>query len=110
VAGGYLVTFGHIHAGFRQPEQLTPHPAARLRPGPSRPLSWHNAGMRLVINGENRDLEGVETLSSLLEHLDLKADRVAVELNREIVGRDLWAKTPLREGDRLEIVQFVGGG
>jgi sulfur carrier protein len=66
--------------------------------------------MRLVINGEDRDLEGVETVSSLLERLELKADRVAVELNREIVGRDLWAKTPLRDGDRLEIVQFVGGG
>lgn len=66
--------------------------------------------MQLVINGETRDLEGAETVSSLLEHLGLKADRVAVELNRQIVGRDLWAETTLRHGDRLEIVQFVGGG
>ena len=39
-----------------------------------------------------------------------KADRVAVELNREIVARARWAETPVREGDQLEIVHFVGGG
>jgi sulfur carrier protein len=66
--------------------------------------------MRLVINGEARDVQGIATLSSLLEHLGLKADRVAVELNREIVARELWAETGLGEGDRIEIVQFVGGG
>ena len=40
----------------------------------------------------------------------MKADRVAVELNRDIVPRDRWAETELNEGDRLEIVHFVGGG
>jgi thiamine biosynthesis protein ThiS len=40
----------------------------------------------------------------------MKPDRVAIELNREIVPRDQWPQTPLHEGDRLEIVQFVGGG
>jgi thiamine biosynthesis protein ThiS len=40
----------------------------------------------------------------------MKADRVAVELNREIVPRTLWAETQLHEGDSLEIVHFVGGG
>ena len=40
----------------------------------------------------------------------MKADRVAVELNRDIVPRDQWAETKLPEGDRLEIVHFVGGG
>ena len=40
----------------------------------------------------------------------MKSDRVAVELNREIVPRDLWAVTSLHDGDRLEIVHFVGGG
>jgi len=46
----------------------------------------------------------------LLEMLGMKADRVAVELNREIVPRDRWASTYLTEGDRLEVVHFVGGG
>ena len=40
----------------------------------------------------------------------MKADRVAVELNREIVSRDAWPQTALRDGDKLEIVHFVGGG
>ena len=40
----------------------------------------------------------------------MKADRVAVELNRDIVPRDRWAETTLNEGDRLEVVHFVGGG
>ncbi len=42
--------------------------------------------------------------------LGMKPDRVAIELNREIVPRDRWPQTPLRDGDRLEIVHFVGGG
>jgi sulfur carrier protein len=40
----------------------------------------------------------------------MKADRVAVELNRELVRRDRWSQTKLSEGDKLEIVHFVGGG
>jgi thiamine biosynthesis protein ThiS len=40
----------------------------------------------------------------------MKPDRVAIELNREIVPRDQWPQTPLHDGDRLEIVHFVGGG
>jgi thiamine biosynthesis protein ThiS len=42
--------------------------------------------------------------------LDMKAGRVAVELNRNIISREHWATTNLAEGDRLEIVHFVGGG
>jgi thiamine biosynthesis protein ThiS len=66
--------------------------------------------MLLEINGEPRSFEGRLTLASLIERLGMKSDRVAVELNREIVPRDKWPGTELREGDRLEIVHFVGGG
>ncbi len=66
--------------------------------------------MNLTINGENRALSATETLSALVEQLGMKSDRVAVELNREIVPRERWAQTPVKEGDRLEIVHFVGGG
>jgi len=66
--------------------------------------------MNLTINGENRSLAPVETLDSLVEELGMKSDRVAIELNREIVPREQWAQTPLKDGDRLEIVHFVGGG
>ena len=66
--------------------------------------------MKLQVNGEERDLPAALTLSALLEQLGMRADRVAVELNREIVARERWPATELREGDRLEIVHFVGGG
>ncbi len=67
--------------------------------------------MRLIINGESRELSNAPaTLSALIEQLGAKADRVAVELNREIVPRDRWGATQIRENDQLEIVHFVGGG
>jgi thiamine biosynthesis protein ThiS len=67
--------------------------------------------MRLVINGEERELAApLPSLTALLEHLGMKADRVAIELNRQIVARDRWPETPVSDGDRLEIVHFVGGG
>lgn len=65
--------------------------------------------MNLIINGENQ-VSPAATLTALVEHLGMKADRVAIELNREIVPRDHWSGTELHDGDRLEIVQFVGGG
>ena len=66
--------------------------------------------MNIVINGENRLVDGQVTISGLVELLGMKADRVAVELNLDIVPRDRWMGTNLAEGDRLEIVHFVGGG
>ena len=65
--------------------------------------------MELTINGEKRAVSA-STLSQLVEQLGMKADRVAIELNREIVPRDRWPQTPLKDGDQLEIVHFVGGG
>ena len=66
--------------------------------------------MKLTINGNDREFNSPLTLSSLFEQLGMKQDRVAVELNREIVRRESWAETKLSEGDKLEIVHFVGGG
>ena len=66
--------------------------------------------MKLQVNGEERELPAALSLCALLEQLGMRADRVAVELNREIVARERWPATELREGDRLEIVHFVGGG
>jgi sulfur carrier protein len=69
--------------------------------------------MKLQINGEARDFMDAPapfTLAALVEVLGMKSDRVAVELNLDIVPRDRWSATQLNEGDRLEIVHFVGGG
>jgi sulfur carrier protein len=66
--------------------------------------------MILIINGESREFGSVAMLSDLVARLGMKPDRVAVELNRELIPRDRWQATPLSEGDKLEIVHFVGGG
>lgn len=68
------------------------------------------ATMKVQINGEEREFAGPLSLQALLQQLGMKADRVAVELNRDIIAREQWAKTDLQEGDQLEIVHFVGGG
>ena len=66
--------------------------------------------MKLCINGQAREFSAILTLAALVGQLGMKSDRVAVELNRNIVPREQWAQTSLNEGDQLEIVQFVGGG
>ena len=66
--------------------------------------------MTLTINGEEKPFPDGLTLADLITKLNLKPDRVAVELNREIVSRQNWLGTQLKNGDRLEIVHFVGGG
>ncbi len=66
--------------------------------------------MDLFINGEKKSFPEPLSLAQLIEQLGMKSDRVAVELNREIVARQQWAETSLNDGDRLEIVHFVGGG
>jgi thiamine biosynthesis protein ThiS len=64
----------------------------------------------IYVNGEARQVPEDLTLASLMDRLQLPADRVAVELNLEIVPRNRWSETTIREGDRLEVVHFVGGG
>ena len=66
--------------------------------------------MRLTINGKEQSFDDPLTLAQLIEQLGMKGDRVAAELNREIVSRAQWSQTALRDGDQLEIVHFVGGG
>jgi sulfur carrier protein len=66
--------------------------------------------MKIQLNGEQRDFQEALDLKALVENLGMKPDRVAVELNLEIVPRGSWQSTRLKEGDRLEIVHFVGGG
>jgi sulfur carrier protein len=66
--------------------------------------------VRVELNGEPQELTEGATLLSLVEQLSLAPERVAVELNREVVRRADWPATRLSEGDRVEIVHFVGGG
>ena len=66
--------------------------------------------MRLILNGEERGFEAARDIAGLIAHLGLDARKVAVERNLAIVPRSAWPVTPLAEGDRIEIVHFVGGG
>ena len=66
--------------------------------------------MKLLVNGEERSFQGVADVAALVRTLGLDPRKVAVELNLEIVPRSTYAGARLAEGDKLEIVQFVGGG
>jgi len=66
--------------------------------------------MQIHLNGEPRDVPEGVTVVRLLELLDIKAPRVAVEVNAQVVTKSRHAETTLKPGDQVEIVTFVGGG
>tara|TARA_R110002072_G_scaffold86455_7_gene195063 strand:- start:515 stop:715 length:201 start_codon:yes stop_codon:yes gene_type:complete len=66
--------------------------------------------MKITVNGEATNLEAGATIASLIDQLGLNPKKVAVERNLEIAPKSLYAEIALAEGDRIEIVQFVGGG
>jgi sulfur carrier protein len=65
---------------------------------------------KVELNGKTTELDGIQTVGDLIRSRDLKPQMVAVELNGEILPRDRFDVQELREGDRLEVVHFVGGG
>jgi len=77
-----------------------------VRPGPALWSAW----MRLFVNGETRDVAAATTIEALVTLLGLDRRKLAVERNLEIVPRSAFAATALADGDRIEIVAFVGGG
>jgi sulfur carrier protein len=66
--------------------------------------------VKIKINGEDKAIKDGLSVAALLEELQIRPGRVVIELNRNIVSRDLHGATVLKEGDALEIVHFVGGG
>ncbi len=68
------------------------------------------ATMKLEINGEVKWVPASANVRELLDNLGIKPDRIAVELNRAIIRRRDWDATALKDLDKIEIVQFVGGG
>ncbi len=78
----------------------------RRRPPPDRERRL----ITIHLNGQAQEVPEGLTLATLLEWLKLPPDRVAIERNLEIVSRGHWRETPVQTGDRLEVVQFVGGG
>ena len=66
--------------------------------------------MRVLINGAEQDIDAGTTVARLLEDRGTVPEKVAVEVNRELVTRSTFGETVLNEGDNIEIVTFVGGG
>lgn len=66
--------------------------------------------MQLTINGEVWRFDAPLTVAALLARLEIEPRKVAIERNLEIVPKSTFAETALADGDRIEIVQFVGGG
>ena len=66
--------------------------------------------MKLTVNGESLGLDGVTHVAALVAALGLDSRKVAVERNLEIVPRSAYGETALSDGDRIEIVHFIGGG
>lgn len=62
------------------------------------------------LNGRNTGFRGSPTVIALLDSLNISAQQVAVAVNGEVLPRDAWARTEIRDGDAVEIVRAVGGG
>jgi thiamine biosynthesis protein ThiS len=66
--------------------------------------------VKILLNGDPFELEGPLSISSLLAQLEIDARRVAIEHNLVVLKRAAFETTNIREGDQIEIVNFVGGG
>ena len=66
--------------------------------------------MKIQVNGEGRTANAGVTVAELLRELDIRPDRVAVEVNTEVLNRQEFERRGLREGDHVEIISFIGGG
>lgn len=66
--------------------------------------------IHIHVNGEARTWRSGATVADLLQELDVRTERVAVELNLEILDRAMFDQRPLKDGDRVEILGFIGGG
>ncbi len=66
--------------------------------------------MKVLINGETKEIAEEINLAELLERFSLSAARVAVELNKEVVRKKDWNSITIRDADKIEIIHFVGGG
>jgi thiamine biosynthesis protein ThiS len=66
--------------------------------------------LNIILNGDRKEIAEGLALDALIIELGLKSERLAVEVNRRIIRKAHWPSTTLAEGDKVEIVHFVGGG
>ncbi len=67
-------------------------------------------GFSIQLNGEPHSIGGDARLLALIEKLNLRPGRIAIELNQSVIPKAEWASVSLKPGDQVEIVNFVGGG
>jgi sulfur carrier protein len=65
---------------------------------------------KLTVNGENHQVDGVGTIAELLDLLSVNGQNLVVELNGQVLPPERYPEQPVRDGDELELVRFVGGG
>jgi len=66
--------------------------------------------MEVIVNGEKREIASEMNLNELLANLALPRERIAVELNKEVVRKNDWETIRVKDADKIEIIHFVGGG
>jgi len=66
--------------------------------------------MNLTVNGEAHVVDGVATLGELLRVMNVSTKNLAVEINEKMLKPEQYETTPINDGDRIELVRFVGGG
>ncbi|MBI5973989.1 sulfur carrier protein ThiS [Staphylococcus canis] len=66
--------------------------------------------MEVIVNGETQEFKEGITIQHVLDHFEIESKRMAVERNAEVVKRSEWSTTEVRPNDRLELLEFVGGG
>jgi thiamine biosynthesis protein ThiS len=66
--------------------------------------------MKIFINGETKEITDELNLRELLKHFSMPQERIAVELNKEVVRKKDWENVKIADGDKLEVIHFVGGG
>ena len=69
-----------------------------------------NVIMKVFINGETKEIEKTLNHKQLLKRLSLPDERIAIELNKEVVRKKDWENIKINDADKIEIVHFVGGG
>lgn len=78
--------------------------------GEELPTVSPGTSIHIHVNGESRTVPSDSTVTALLNELEIRPDRVAVEVNLQIVDRQSFDRQMLQEGDRVEIISFIGGG
>ena len=66
--------------------------------------------MKVFVNGETQEIAENLNLTALLKHFSLPDERIAIELNKEVVRKKDWANIKINDADKIEIIHFVGGG